>query len=126
MESWWAGTGLRWIVWWYGVRDHTVKTFSTLHTLLFRASGGLFGRRMVDNDMAILTTSGRTTGAAHSVPLLVLTDGPDWIVIASYGGRPEDPDWYRNLVMHPSATLQVGARKVEVIATMGADERAQW
>ena len=109
------------------MRDRTVKNLSKLHTLLFTVSGGRLGTRLVDNDMAVLTTTGRKTAKAHSVPLLVLTDGPDWIVVASYGGRPEHPQWYRNLVEQPSAILRVGAMKISVTAvTMDAHERALW
>ena len=85
------------------------------------------GHRLVDNDMAILTTTGRKTGRAHSVPLLIVADGSDWIVIASYGGRPENPEWYRNLVGQPSAVLQVGPDKIAVRSeTMDSVERARW
>jgi len=32
-------------------------------------------------------------------------------VIASKGGAPEDPDWYKNLVANPDVTVEVGTDK---------------
>lgn len=109
------------------MRDRVVKRLSAAHTAVFRASAGLIGRRLVKNTMGVLTTTGRVSGRTHSVPLLVLEDGEDWIVIASYGGRPDHPDWYHNLVASPDALLQVGARRHRVAAaTLDEDERMVW
>jgi deazaflavin-dependent oxidoreductase (nitroreductase family) len=110
-----------------GMRDSTVRTLSRMHTLLYRASGGRVGTRLVSNDMLLLTTTGSLSERRHTVPLLYLRDGADLIVIASYGGRPYDPDWYRNLVADPVATVTAGAESFQVVAsTMGATERASW
>lgn len=109
------------------MHDRLVKVLSAAHTAVFRASGGVVGRRLVRNEMAVLTTKGRTSGRAHSVPLLVLRDLDDFVVIASYGGRSAHPDWYRNLEEQPEAVLQVGARRHHVTAeTMTGHERAAW
>ncbi len=109
------------------MRDRTVKALSTIHTAAFRLTGGRVGRRLVDNEMGILTTVGRVTGKDHAVPLLVLADDDDWVVVASYGGRPDHPEWYRNLVAGPEARLQLGSLIHEVSAsTMGDEERDLW
>ena len=98
-----------------------------LHTVLYRTTAGRIGRRLVDNDMLLLTTTGRVTGNKHTVPLLYLRDGDRLVVIASYGGRPYDPEWYRNLVADPRASVQIleKHRKVEA-TTMTAGERSEW
>lgn len=71
-------------------------------------TSGLLGRRLVDNDILILTTRGRSTGREHTVPLLYLRDGDRLVVIASYGGRDRHPEWYLNLVAEPLVTVQIG------------------
>jgi deazaflavin-dependent oxidoreductase (nitroreductase family) len=77
--------------------------------------------------MLLLTTVGRSTGREHTVPLLYLREGNRFIVIASYGGRAEHPEWYRNLVVHPRASVQILGDRTEVTAkTMTEDERAEW
>lgn len=109
------------------MNDRTVKLLSHLHTGLYRATNGFVGRRLVDNDMLLLTTTGRNTGKAHTVPLLYLEEGDRLVVIASYGGRPDHPEWYRNLLVDPTATAQVLGRRTAVSAsTMDADDRAAW
>ena len=109
------------------MRDQTVKLLSHLHAGLYRATNGLVGRRLVDNDMLLLTTVGRATGKPHTVPLLYLTEGDRMVVIASYGGRPDHPEWYRNLLQLPEATAQVLGKRIGVSAsTMDAEDRAAW
>ena len=100
---------------------------STLHTTLYRATRGMIGRRLVNNDMLLLTTTGVATGDLHTVPLLYLSDGQRLIVIASYGGRPSHPQWYRNLLEEPSASAQILGDIRDVVATtMTAAERDLW
>ncbi len=109
------------------MRDGTAKTLSSLHTLIYRLTAGMIGRRLVDNDMMLLTTRGRKTGKPHTVPLLYLRDGPALVVVASWGGRPGNPDWFANLEADPQATVQVRSRRWPVRAeTMQPAERAQW
>lgn len=109
------------------MRDAMVRRLSRFHAAVYRLSRGLLGRRLVRNDMLLLTTTGARTGRPHTVPLLFLSDGDRLVVIASYGGRPQHPQWYRNLRAHPEATVQVRSRRWRVRArTAGPDERAEW
>lgn len=99
------------------MRDRTAKNLSTLHTLLFRATSGRIGRRLVNNDMLLLSTRGRVTGKTHTVPLLYLRDGKDLVVIASWGGRDQHPEWYLNLMENPVGATQINGTRVRVRAT---------
>lgn len=109
------------------MHDASVKLLSFVHTSLFRLTGGAIGSRLVNNDMLLLTTTGRSSGDKHTVPLLYLSDEADVIVIASYGGRPYDPEWYRNLLADPDATIQIGTTHTAVTAeTMATEQRQAW
>ena len=109
------------------MNDITIKYLSAVHTALYKATGGLIGRRLVRNDMCLLTTTGRRTGKRHTVPLLYLRDGDSVVVIASYGGRRNHPQWYQNLVAEPVAELQILDKRLQVTArTADPAERAQW
>jgi deazaflavin-dependent oxidoreductase (nitroreductase family) len=47
-------------------------------------------------------------------------------VVASKGGSPDDPDWYKNLLANPEGTLQVKNKRFPVRAEIaGGDERAR-
>ncbi len=88
---------------------------------------GRVGKRLVDNDMLLLTTSGRVTGEPHTVPLLYLRDGNRLVVIASYGGRDDHPDWYLNLESAPEVVVELPGIRLRMVArTADPDERARW
>ena len=109
------------------MRDSSVKRWSTIHGFLFRATNGRVGRRLVYNDMLLLTTTGRSTGTAHTVPLLYLTDGERLVVIASYGGRDRAPDWYLNLIEEPEVSVRTpGAIRRLRARPAGEDEHENW
>ena len=85
------------------------------------------GKRLVNNDMLLLTTAGRTTGQAHTVPLLYLAEGESIVLIASYGGRPRHPDWYLNLVATPQVEVELPGRRLEMLARDATDEEhSRW
>lgn len=81
----------------------------------------------MDNDILLLTTTGHRTGREHTVPLLFLRDGERLVLVASYGGRPGDPTWYRNLDQHPEVGVQIGRVRRQMIArTATPAERQVW
>jgi deazaflavin-dependent oxidoreductase (nitroreductase family) len=109
------------------MRDRTAKYLSSLHRVLYRTTRGIVGRRLVNNDMCLLSTTGRRSGKTHTVPLLYLHGGARLVVIASWGGRDQHPDWYKNLVAIPHATVQVLGDRWEVGAmTANSAERDLW
>jgi deazaflavin-dependent oxidoreductase (nitroreductase family) len=109
------------------VRDDIAKRLSALHRVVYRTSRGVIGRRLVDNDMLLLTTTGRHTGGAHTVPLLYLCDDDTPLVIASWGGRDRHPEWYLNLLSDPQVEVQIrGGRFAATAAPLGEPERSEW
>jgi deazaflavin-dependent oxidoreductase (nitroreductase family) len=109
------------------MHDLSAKWLSTIHTALYRTTGGKIGRHLVKNDMLLLTTIGRRSGHHHTVPLLYLQDGSRLVVIASWGGRDNPPHWYLNLVADPKVNCQVEGESFEAIAVKADDsERRLW
>jgi deazaflavin-dependent oxidoreductase (nitroreductase family) len=109
------------------MRDSTVRRLSRLHSFVFGATRGRIGRRLVGNDMLLLSTTGRISGKRHTVPLLYLEDGETLVVIASWGGRDHHPHWYLNLVERPAVVVNVNGRRREAVArTANADARVAW
>jgi len=106
------------------------------HTNLYLASGGAEGHmyrvtppgrpEMVVPSL-LLTTTGRKSGEKYIFPLFYGETGTGaYIVVASKGGAPQHPGWYRNLVAEPHVEVQVGTRKLEARArTATGAERAQ-
>lgn len=74
----------------------------------------------------LLTTIGRKSGEKFIFPLFYGETGGSFFVVASKGGAPEHPGWYRNLVANPRVEVQVGTRKFTAMArTASGEERAR-
>jgi deazaflavin-dependent oxidoreductase (nitroreductase family) len=74
--------------------------------------------------VAILFTTGRTTGEQRANPLIFGLDGDDVVLVASKGGAPKHPGWYRNLRQNPDAEIQVMGDRWRVRARVtGGEER---
>jgi deazaflavin-dependent oxidoreductase (nitroreductase family) len=102
------------------------KTMGKLHTPLYRMTGGRFGHRTGGLSHLLLTATGRKSGEKRTCPLTYLEDGGRYVLIASNGGNEKHPVWYLNLKAQPRATVEVGPRKLDVIAsTATGEERAR-
>ena len=93
----------------------------------FRASGGRgeLGPVHFEN-LVLLTTTGRRSGRARTVPLgSAEDDDGNLLLFASNMGAPTHPDWYRNLVAHPTVTVELpGDTFTGAARTATGDERA--
>jgi len=78
------------------------------HVETYRETGGRVGHIWKEGStILLLTTKGRTTGKLTTTPLIYARDGDNYVIVASKGGAPEHPGWYRNLVKTPEVELQV-------------------
>jgi proline iminopeptidase len=74
----------------------------------------------------LLTTTGRKSGEKYIFPLFYGKTGNSYIVVASKGGAPQHPGWYRNLLAHPEVEVQVGTQKIKAHArTATGEERTR-
>jgi F420H(2)-dependent quinone reductase len=97
-----------------------------LHAWLYRATGGRIGHRAGGLANLLLTTTGRRSGTSRTVPLTYMADGERFVLVASNGGADRHPAWWLNLERNPRATIQVGARTLDVVAHRAdASERAR-
>ena len=55
----------------------------------------------------LLTTTGRSSGEPRTTPLIFGFDGDNPVIVASKGGAPEHPGWYRNLAKNPEVEVQI-------------------
>jgi deazaflavin-dependent oxidoreductase (nitroreductase family) len=89
----------------------------------FRANGGKGIGPFTGLPMVLLTTKGAKSGEEHTTPLVPLIEDDKVYVIASMGGAPKNPQWYRNLVANPDVTVERGTEKYAAKAriTSGAE-----
>ncbi|MDX6598721.1 MAG: hypothetical protein QOE87_2608 [Gaiellales bacterium] len=105
---------------------HPARKLAThVHSFLFRATDGRFGRTVRGAPVLVLETLGRTSGKLRSVPLLFVEDGGDWVVMASSGGDPRHPAWFMNLEAEPRATVITEAGRQAVAATVTDGEERE-
>lgn len=84
----------------------------------FRANGGKVGGMFADRPLLLLTSTGAKSGQPRVTPLAYVADGDRLAIIASKGGAPSNPDWYYNLLAHPTATVEVKDQRFQVRATV--------
>ena len=70
----------------------------------------------------LLTTAGRTTGEPTTTPLIYALDGDSPVVVASQGGAPRHPGWYRNLVKDPEVGVQIKSERFRARARVAEGE----
>ncbi|MEO8696278.1 MAG: nitroreductase family deazaflavin-dependent oxidoreductase [Acidimicrobiales bacterium] len=73
----------------------------------FRENGGTVTGPFAGSPLLLLTTTGVKSGAARTNPLVHTRDGDRVVVIASKGGAPSNPDWFRNLSANPEVTVEL-------------------
>jgi deazaflavin-dependent oxidoreductase (nitroreductase family) len=90
----------------------------------FRANGGKAGGMFEGMPLVLVHNVGAKSGKEYVTPLVYLPDGDNVVIFASKGGAPENPGWYHNLKAEPDVTIEVGDRKLDVLATEATgDER---
>ena len=88
--------------------SEAVSQFGDAHVRRYRETSGEVGHIWKEGStILLLTTTGRKTGHLHTTPLIYARDGDRYVIVASKGGAPEHPGWYRNLVKNPDVELQV-------------------
>ena len=90
----------------------------------FRSNQGRVGGFFEGDPVLLLSTTGAKSGQARTNPVMYLPDGDRWIIFATKGGAPTNPDWYYNVRANPDVTVEVGTDTFEAHAEITeGDER---
>jgi proline iminopeptidase len=88
--------------------ESAAQLFGDEHVRSYLETDGKIGYRWKeDSPIAILLTTARTSGEQRASPLIFGRDGDNIVLVASKGGAPKHPGWYRNLRKHPDAEIQI-------------------
>jgi deazaflavin-dependent oxidoreductase (nitroreductase family) len=90
----------------------------------FRANAGKV-RAFARQPLLLLTHTGAKTGAKRTNPVAYFRDGDRYVIVASKGGAPTNPDWYHNLLANPEATIEVGTDTFAVRAEPASTEERE-
>src|SRR2546429_9957845 len=88
------------------------KLFTAMHSAVYSLSKGRVFGRLGKTRFLLLHTIGRKSAKERVTPLNYVSDGADFVVIASNGGARPPPGWYLNLPANPEAQAEgEGARR---------------
>lgn len=96
----------------------------------YERSGGREANTLRDTGLPVIivTMWGHQSGKIRKVALMRVEHDGEYALVASKGGAPEHPAWYRNLKANPDeVVLQDGPEPFEVaVREVTGDERAAW
>jgi F420H(2)-dependent quinone reductase len=106
-----------------------MKYAGRAHVWVYRRSGGKIGGNWRIGAGAkkpvptlLLEHRGRKSGKTFASPLVYINDGDNVIIVASMGGRDENPQWYYNLVAYPDVYIEIGRDRRAVRAELASPE----
>lgn len=103
-------------------RPPDISLLGEEHVRRYQETDGEVGYLWNGVPTLLLTTTGRRSGEPRTTPLICARDGDDYLVVASMGGAPQHPNWYRNLLADPSARIQVRAEHMDVTARTATED----
>jgi deazaflavin-dependent oxidoreductase (nitroreductase family) len=93
----------------------------------YESSDGARGTTLRGVPIVVVTSKGATSGKLRKNPVMRVEHDGAYAAVASKGGSPQNPGWYRNLVEHPLVELRDGSSKGDYVAReTSGDERELW
>lgn len=90
-------------------------------------SGGAEGTELNGMPVIVIDSIGAKTGKLRKTPVMRVEHDGSYPAVASMGGAPKNPVWYRNLTANPRVQVRDGQAKGTYIAReVHGDERAAW
>jgi deazaflavin-dependent oxidoreductase (nitroreductase family) len=88
----------------------------------FHANHGKVGGPFENIPLLLLHHKGAKSGSDRVNPVAYRREGDAYVIFASKGGAPENPDWFHNLRAHPQARIEVGTETHAVMARVAKGE----
>ncbi len=100
------------------VRDHVEE---------YEGSGGTRGTTLRGVPTIVVTSVGAGSGKLRKNPVMRIEHDGRYAAVASKGGAPKNPAWYRNLIDHPQVEVQDETARGDFTARLLAgEERELW
>lgn len=105
-----------------------IRLGSKAQARVFRLTNGRIGRTWrigagFKNPVPTLLLEhvGRKSGKRFHTPLVYLEDGANVVIVASQGGLPSNPQWYRNLLATPEVWIHLPGERGRSVRAHEAD-----
>jgi deazaflavin-dependent oxidoreductase (nitroreductase family) len=93
----------------------------------YESSNGDRGTTLRGVPVVVVTSVGASSGKLRKNPVMRVEHDGVYAAVASKGGAPQHPAWYRNFADHPLVELQDAAATADYTAReTSGDERALW
>jgi deazaflavin-dependent oxidoreductase (nitroreductase family) len=100
--------------------------FGEEHVRRYRETDGEVGHIWKEGSPTLLlTTTGRRTGRETTVPLIYGLDGDTPVIVASKGGAPDHPGWFKNLAKTPEVGVQIMGGRFRALARVAEGEERE-
>ncbi len=91
-------------------RQDASHLYGAEHVRSYRETDGELGHDWRNGSSTLLlTTTGHRSGEERTIPLIYGRSGDDYLIVASNGGSPEPPAWFRNLEQRPEVESRSSA-----------------
>jgi deazaflavin-dependent oxidoreductase (nitroreductase family) len=87
----------------------------------FRANSGKVGGPFAGRTLLLLHTVGAKSKHERINPAAYVADGERFVIIASKGGAPTNPDWYHNILANPLVTVEAGTEQFQARAEIASE-----
>lgn len=102
--------------------DNKVSGNYVGHVQSYLESGGLEPK--MPAPLLLLTTKNRRTGSWYRVAVFFAEHEGNIVLLASNRAQEQTPNWYENLVVNPSVSVQIGEKVLPLVAHVAtAEER---
>jgi deazaflavin-dependent oxidoreductase (nitroreductase family) len=93
----------------------------------YETSGGTRGTTLRGVPIVVITSRGSQSGKLRKNPVMRVEHDGVYAAVASKGGAPAHPAWYRNLVENPLVEVQdAGQRRDYTARELSGGERDAW
>jgi len=110
-------------------KDTVSRLFTSLHRVVYTATGGRVGGTGLGMPVVVLTTIGRTSGQSRQTMLTVPYEWDDNLaLVASNGGDTREPHWCQNIRRNPDVevTIKGNSRKMRAHVADDAERADLW
>ena len=88
-------------------RYKLIKIFSKLHLFILNKFNNKYLNNLLGMPVLILFTIGRKTKKERSAPLVYFDIDNSYVIVASNGGNPNDPNWFKNLISKKTVKIKI-------------------
>lgn len=96
----------------------------------YENSGGTKGNTLLETGIPVIivTMRGAQSGNVRKIALMRVEHEGEYALVASRGGSDQNPDWYSNLLAHPTEVLVQDGPEAHrfTVREVAGDERTLW